>query len=204
MSLERKKHIEKTLEAARDAVSQIKETQLKAEVLAIIAIVSNDAKDLEAINGTIGQIERGPMRSEIIVIIAKKLAKAKKIVQARELVFGISSKDNYWRAEACARIALYSRDPRDFGQARRFAMMINVPTLKKEVLSDIDDFEHNLEQVQHLKTDHKQEITFADLVKALIKIRDVEGAHEIISQIDGAYQRARAFADMASILAEAL
>ena len=133
------------------------------------------------------------------------LAKAKKIVQARELVFNIPSKDNYWRAEACARIALYSRDSKDFGQARRFAIMINTPALRKEALFDIDNFEYKPDQmIHHMGAARKQDAALADLVRSLIKISDIESAHELISQIDSAYQRARAFADMASILAEAL
>jgi len=208
MLTERKKHIEKTLEQARETAFQIKEPLLKAEVMAIIAIVSNKTGDMERINDTIFQVERGSMRSEMIAIIAKKLAKAKKIAQARELILGISSSDNYWRAEACARIALYSEDPADFGQARRFAMMISDSLLRKEVLLDIDNFENNPEQIKlHMsksKVSRKQEIALMDLVRALIKIKDIEGAHEMIAQIEGVHLRARAFADMARILAESL
>lgn len=194
-----REHIEKTLRLAREIAGQIKDVRLRAEIITAIAIVSNDPKDIKAINEMICHIE-SPLRSEAIVAIAKKLARAKKFSQARELVLGIPAKDNYWRAEACARIARYSRQPSDFGHARRFALLVNTPSLQRDVLSDILRFERESDSVRAAKYNDNHRAAFADLVDSLGRIRDLEAT----THSDGAYQRARAFADLANILAEAL
>jgi hypothetical protein len=192
-------HIEKTLEAARMIAEQTKDGRLRAEIVTAIAIVSNDPKDLKAISETICHIDK-PLRSEAIVAIAKRLAKAKRFAQARELVMGIPVKDYYWRAEACARIARYSRQASDFGQAKKFALSINTPALQRDIFFDIRRFEQEPDSVSALKHSDSQKTAFADLVRALTRLRELEAS----AHSDGVYQRAKAFANLANILAEDL
>jgi hypothetical protein len=199
----KKKRLKDILEEAREAVTHIEDPKLRPKVLVAIAIVSNNPVDLKAINVAIGQMERGSLRSEAVAVVAKRLAQAGKITQARELVFGISPVDAYWRAETCARIGLYSRDSQDFGQARRFATDIKDSFRRKETLAEIDTYENNPEFVREEDKRVEQKELVA-LVNALANIGEIDKAHEVAGAITIAYFRARALASVARILAEAM
>jgi hypothetical protein len=196
-------HLENILTAARKAAFQIEDKQLKLEALLAIAIASNKPDDLITINGIIGEMEKGALRSEAIAVIAKKLANANRIMLARELVFAISPTDNYWRAEVCARIGLYSRDALDFGNAKRFAQKINDRRRMAEVLAEINIYENHPERVRKEDEEAEQK-ELLSLVTALAKIGEFKKAHDLASGITLAHWRAKAFASVASILAEAL
>jgi hypothetical protein len=199
----KKKLLNKTLEAAREAASQVEDGKMRAGVLVALAVISNDPSDLRAINEVIGAMEKGSLRAEAVAAIAKKLAKFGKIIQARELVLSIPGSDNYWRAEACARIGLYSRDQLDFGNARRFASQINDPRRMEETLVDIDTYEYRPGSVREedMRIEQRE---LVGLVTALARIGEFERAHELASGITVAHWRARAFASVATILAEGL
>lgn len=199
----KKKRLEEILADARKAVTQIEDADLRPEVLVAIAIVSNDPVDLKAINQAIGDMERGALRSEAVAVMAKRLARAGKIAQARELVFSISPADAYWRAEACARIGLYSRDPQDFGQARRLAGDIKDPHRRKETLAEINAYDRN-PKLAHKEDRRAEQRELVALVNALANIGEIDKAHEVAGAITIAYFRARALASVARILAEAL
>ena len=168
-------HLENILTAARKAAFQIEDKQLKLEALLAIAIASNKPDDLITINGIIGEMEKGALRSEAIAVIAKKLANANRIMLARELVFAISPTDNYWRAEVCARIGLYSRDALDFGNAKRFAQKINDRRRMAEVLAEINIYENHPERVR--KEDEEAEQKELELVSQ--KVEALQEEHQV-------------------------
>lgn len=201
----RKLFLEKSLESAREAARNISDDiHLAAEVWAVVASISNSPEDLQVINGLIAKTGPGAMRSEALAVIAKKLARNKKFPQAREMVNGIRLVDNYWRAYATLMIACHSRQAVDFGRARQFASRISGDgreDKRKEMLDDIDRLEKN-PGLMHVPNEQIQESALRDLVASLTKLGVFEQAHTAISEISHAGLRARAHADMATILAE--
>ena len=202
----RKQFFQRSLQQAREAVANIEEVHLRAEVLAVIASVSNDMADLKAADEIIADTGLGELRSETLVVIIKKLARLKKFRQAREMVHSIRATDNFWRAEAIARIALYSRQSRDFGEAKKYAARINNPSLMKDVLEDIKRFKSDPGScLNHIGDEHIQEM-INDLVSILKEINEgnLNRAHALASRKNSAYLRAHAFAVVAGILAESI
>lgn len=210
----REKFLEKSLREARANTAKITEPQLKAELLVVIASISNSKADFEAANEVIGKMPMGEFRSQAFAAIVKRLAQAKKFKLAREMVHSIRAVDCFWRAEALARIALYSRQPQDFGEARLYAQGdhkseikgINDSGLRKDVLEDIENFENNPDScLNHIGEDHIEQMV-KELVGILKEINEdnLHRAHALASRKSVGYLRAHAFAVMANILAEAI
>lgn len=207
MSPEKRKNVKKTIELAKEAAQKIQEVHLRAQVLAVIVSISKENKhfDLAQLFQDIGEDK---LRSETLVAIAINLAKAGFCQQAREAATLIRFDDYYWKAEAFGRIGFYSRAQKDFDLAAQVAGHISDSRLKDEVLGDIYRFSSDEAEMRFetpkVEDAHNQEKALKDLVSSLVKISEFETAHEVISGIDSAYWRARAYADMAMIIAEAI
>lgn len=201
---EKRQFLEKSLASARDEAEKIREVHLRAEVLAVISSVSDDMKDYRAANDTICQIPTGEFKSMALAAIAKRLAKNGKFRQAREIVHTIGHSDYYWRAEAIARIALYSRQASDFGEAKKYAGWINNEDQAIAVYDEIRQFEFEPETVHGKISGDALEGHVEDLVAALVNINDFDGAHSVAANYNSAYLSAHAFAIMANILAESI
>ncbi|MCX6721421.1 MAG: hypothetical protein NT026_02360 [Candidatus Staskawiczbacteria bacterium] len=201
MMLKRREKLEEMLVDARVKAARIKGRRPKVYVRGAIAIMSDDPLDLRAINETIAQIEGGDSRDEAIVIFSGKLAKARKFSQAREMVNGITTDGMFWRADACLAIWNHSGNPRDLAEAKRYAASTRSEIHRNDLLEHIKDLEEEGPRPsQPRKHSVAQQDYFADMLDALDKIVEHEEAHDA----DGAFERARMFADWANILAEEL
>jgi predicted phage tail protein len=200
----REKFFEKSLREARENAAKIKEPQLKAEVLVVIASASNSKADFEAANEVIGKMPTGEFRSQAFAAIIKRLAQSRRLKLAREMVHSIRAVDSFWKAEAIAVIALYSRQPQDFGEAKKYARKINDRSLMKDILDDIERFESDPGScLNHIGDEHIEEM-IKELVAILKVINEdnLSRAHALASRKSSGYLRAHAFAVMANILAE--
>ena len=200
----KEKFLEKSLREARENAAKITEPQLKAEVLAVIASASNNKADFQAANEVIGTMPTGEFKSQAFAAIIKRLAQSRKLKLAREMVHSIRSVDSFWKAEAIAVIALYSRQTQDFGEAKKYASKIDDPGLMRDVLDDIERFEKDPGScLNHIGDEHIEEM-IKSLVGILKEINEesLNRAHALASRKGAGYLRAHAFAIMASILAE--
>ena len=200
----KEKFLEKSLREARENAAKITEPQLKAEVLAVIASASNNKADFQAANEVIGTMPTGEFKSQAFAAIIKRLAQSRKLKLAREMVHSIRSVDSFWKAEAIAVIALYSRQTQDFGEAKKYASKISDPGLMRDVLDDIERFEKDPGScLNHIGDEHIEEM-IKSLVGILKEINEesLNRAHALASRKGAGYLRAHAFAIMASILAE--
>lgn len=198
-----KQFFKKALKEARKAANQIKDDHLKAEVLAILVVVSEDKNDLADLVTIIQKIELGQLRSEALTATAKKLAKSGQFVLARRLVHTVKGADNYWKAEALAKIARYSRDAEDFKKAREYAQKINDENLKRELLLDIDLVQKEPQSLLVQDDERSCEKALFDLAEGLIELCDFNKVHSVALKVSSAYLRAKIFLNMAAVLAEA-
>ena len=191
------KFFQSSLAEARDAASKVKEKPQQAELFALIAGISKEPHDFRAANEMIGRVKQSESRAVII----RKLAQHKKFSQAREMVRSIRAADSFWRAQALAWIALYSRQPDDFGQARLYASMINDQERKSDCLADIEGFEDDPEKYQRYFEDGRLEKRVSDPVASLLDANDFAGAHHLAMSVGNPYLRAHTFAIMAGMTA---
>jgi len=195
--------LERSLLEARANAAKITESRLKAEVLVVIASASNSKADFEAANEVIGSMPTGEFRSQAFAAVIKRLAQNRRFKLAREMVHSIRAVDAFWKAEAIAAIALYSRQPHDFGEAKKYASRINSPGLMRDVLEDIERFKTDPDScLNHIGDEHIEEM-IKELVAILKVINEdnLKRAHALASRKSGGYLRAHAFAIMASIVA---
>lgn len=201
--------LEETLDLARDAAGEVNDFRLKAGALAVIANVSGVPDDLKKALDFASAIDMAYMKGELLAVIAKTLAEVGNIAKARETALKIRDVDAYWCVEALIHVGRIGRSKCDFEQAKRLVPRINDSHFRSEALADINLFLQETASPSrnghhHHGNPHVQAEALTDIVKALAELKGFEEAHLVASKISSAYWRSRAFAAIASGLAEAI
>jgi hypothetical protein len=212
MELTRKKPVlslSEALDAARDAAERVKDIRLKAGALTVVANVSGEDNDLKKALDFASAIDKTWMKGELLAVIAKTLAEAGNVLKAREVALKIKSIDVYWCVEALINVGRIGHSKADFEHARHLASRIGDSQLRADALTDINLFINETVNPSsnghhHHGDPHVQAEALTDIVKTLTELRGFEDAHMVASKISSAYWRTKAFAAIASGVAEAI
>lgn len=197
------------VEDARDAAEKVDDIRLKAGALAVVASVSGLPDDLSKALDFASVVGRNSMQAELLAVIAKTLAEAGKIDQARETALRIKDMDAYWCVEALLHVGRIGRQKSDFNLAEELAARIRDGGLRLEALADIrgviaETADPSRNGHNHHGNRHIQAEALTGIVKTLVKLRGLKDARLVASRISSAYWRAKAYAAIASGLAEAI
>jgi len=201
--------LSEALDAARDAADRVKDVRLKAGALTVVANVSGEDEDLKTALDFALASDKTFMKGEMLQVIAKTFAEAGNISKAREVAIKIKNIDVYWCVEALINVGRIGHSKVDFEQARHLASRIGDSQLRADALTDITLFIKEAvnpsdNRHHHHGDPHIQAEALTDIVKTLAELRGFEDAHMVASKISSAYWRTKAFAAIASGLAEAI